>query len=335
MKPEANMLESPLVSVIVPVYNVEAYLRECLDSVIAQTYQNLEIILVNDGSTDSSGRICDEYAVHDSRIKVIAKPNGGLSSARNAGMKSAHGTYIYFMDSDDWIQPETISCCLENVVSSNADFCFFDADSFDESGYNRPQRYHRSHFYQCDDGLTILSQLCMSKEYHSSVYLMLFNAFFLKSNNIFFYEGIVYEDMLFTFQTYALASKVTYINRSFYQRRYRDKSIMTSQITPLKFSSSVKVYEQLLHFCKENDLLTEDVALAYIARSAFNVMNIFSHLPSTGKKECKRLLSDVKCDILKHNAFDDRALHMRCHGFFPWLCYKLYQKSIGRLLKDG
>ena len=96
-------MRTPLISVIIPVYNVEKYLRRCLDSVIAQTYQNLEIICVDDGSIDDSGKICDQYAVRDARIKVIHQENQGLSAARNRGIDAADGEYIAFVDSDDYI----------------------------------------------------------------------------------------------------------------------------------------------------------------------------------------------------------------------------------------
>lgn len=111
-----------LVSVIVPVYNVEQYIKKCLDSIINQTYTNLEIILVDDGSTDQSGEICDEYAAKDDRITVIHKENEGHNSARKMGMKLSHGNYIYFIDSDDWIEPEMLDEMLENLISSNSDF---------------------------------------------------------------------------------------------------------------------------------------------------------------------------------------------------------------------
>ena len=101
-----------LISVIVPVYNVEPYLCRCVDSILAQTYENLEIILVDDGATDRSGAICDEYARKDPRIRVIHKENGGLSSARNAGIDGATGDYLAFVDSDDWIDPETYAYLL-------------------------------------------------------------------------------------------------------------------------------------------------------------------------------------------------------------------------------
>ena len=100
------MEQTPLLSIIVPVYNVAAYLPRCVDSILAQSYKNLEIFLVDDGSADDSGRICDAYAEKDHRIRVIHKENGGLSSARNAALAVASGAYIGFVDSDDWIEPE-------------------------------------------------------------------------------------------------------------------------------------------------------------------------------------------------------------------------------------
>ena len=104
------------ISVIVPVYNVENYLARCVDSILDQSYGNLEIILVNDGSQDASGRICDEYAAKDRRIRVIHKENGGLSSARNAGIDAASGDYVTFVDSDDWIEPQTYAWMLDAMV---------------------------------------------------------------------------------------------------------------------------------------------------------------------------------------------------------------------------
>ena len=111
----------PLVSVAIPVYNVELYLRECLDSICGQTYTNLEIILVDDGSKDSSGSICDEYAAKDSRVICIHKANGGLSSARNYALDRASGAYIMFVDSDDWIDRDTVEYVLRMAISENAD----------------------------------------------------------------------------------------------------------------------------------------------------------------------------------------------------------------------
>lgn len=112
-----------LISIIIPVYNVEKYLSECLDSVITQTYENLEILLIDDGSTDGSGKICDEYAQKDARIKVIHKENGGVSSARNMGLDLAQGEYIAFIDSDDRVKREYIQKLYEKVKIENAEVC--------------------------------------------------------------------------------------------------------------------------------------------------------------------------------------------------------------------
>ena len=111
----------PKISVIVPVYKVEPYLRKCLDSIINQTYRNLQIILVDDGSPDNCGAICDEYASKDSRIEVIHQENGGVSAARNAGLKLAAGDYIGWVDSDDWIEPDMYAYMLENMQKYEAD----------------------------------------------------------------------------------------------------------------------------------------------------------------------------------------------------------------------
>ena len=116
--------EYPLVSVIVPVYKVEPYLRRCIDSIVGQTYRNLEIILVDDGSPDHCGTICDEYALRDSRIKVIHKENDGLSSARNAGLDIANGEYIGFVDSDDHTASQMYERLVVTAIANDADIVF-------------------------------------------------------------------------------------------------------------------------------------------------------------------------------------------------------------------
>lgn len=116
---EKNLLENEKVSIIIPVYKVEAYIRECLDSVIRQTYKNLEIILVDDGSPDQCGQICDEYAQEDSRIQVIHKENAGVSAARNTGIDAATGTYMIFADSDDVLHEQMVELYLRYVDGSS------------------------------------------------------------------------------------------------------------------------------------------------------------------------------------------------------------------------
>lgn len=123
------------VSIIVPIYKVEAYLKKCIDSIIKQTYKNLEIILVDDGSPDNCGKICDEFAIKDTRIKVIHKQNGGLSDARNAGLNIATGDYLYFVDSDDWISSNAIEVLI-SYFESNLDVDIVAGSSVDVHEYN-------------------------------------------------------------------------------------------------------------------------------------------------------------------------------------------------------
>ncbi len=116
-------MKNDLISVIVPVYNVEKYMERCVDSILRQTYTNIEIILVDDGSTDASSRLCDEYAARDGRIKVVHKENGGLSDARDAGLAVAEGDYIGYVDSDDWIEPDMYELMHMDCAENEAQVC--------------------------------------------------------------------------------------------------------------------------------------------------------------------------------------------------------------------
>lgn len=117
----SHSYSSPLVSIVLPVYNVEKYLPICLDSILNQTYQNIELVCVNDGSPDNCGQILEKYAAMDERILVIAQKNQGLSGARNTGMRYAHGEYIMFVDSDDWIEAETCEVAVSAALKYGAD----------------------------------------------------------------------------------------------------------------------------------------------------------------------------------------------------------------------
>ena len=119
-------MNEELISIIVPVYNVEEYLKECIDSIINQTYKRIEIILVDDGSTDKSGKICDDYAKIDKRIKVVHKENGGLSDARNVGISVSSGKYIAFVDSDDWVEKTMYKKCIVYVKSMMLIYAYAD-----------------------------------------------------------------------------------------------------------------------------------------------------------------------------------------------------------------
>lgn len=324
-----------LISVIIPVYNVEQFLHECIDSVLQQSYRLLEVILVNDGSTDRSGHICDDYAAHDSRVKVIHKANGGLSSARNAGMAVATGEHIYFLDSDDWIIPGTIAKLKEKADAESADFVFFDADSFlDPPGKKAiEQRYHRKQEYKPNDGISMLTELCANGEYHSSAPLLFIRNDFLKKHRFSFPEGIIYEDMVFTYMLYCLAEKVSYLQEALYQRRYRAASIMTSPKTIRNFFSARTVYSLVRDFTEQHGFFQCQVAKDYVARCAANALNIYRSLDKNEQKKCQDDYKELKNDIRNNNAFSNTSLLMKTYGDIPWFLYKVYEKSLRNIFR--
>jgi len=140
------MEQEPLVSIIIPVYKVEKFLDECVKSVVAQTYRNLEILLVDDGSPDDCPAMCDAWATRDPRVRVIHKPNGGLSDARNAGIDGATGSYIYFADSDDTVAPTLVEDCLNAMREYDADLVMFQFDTISENNKPLLSNYRHNDF---------------------------------------------------------------------------------------------------------------------------------------------------------------------------------------------
>lgn len=237
------------VSVVIPVYNVELYLREALDSVINQTLKEIEIIVVNDGSIDSSLEIIKEYESTDNRIIVINQENQGLSGARNSGLRIARGEYIYFMDSDDYISLDALEICYITSSKNDLDFVFFDAQSFtnDDIDISR-HNYDRSGIVSekiIFSGAQILKQFLDNKKYRSSVCLDFIKLDYLKKINLEFYPKIIHEDELFTFILFLFAEKTSYINRKFFQRRVRVNSIMTSGKSEKNVSGYFTVAKEL------------------------------------------------------------------------------------------
>ena len=328
------MENQALISVIIPVYNVEEYLRECVDSVINQTYKNLEIILVDDGSTDSSGIICDEYTETDKRITVIHQKNSGLSAARNKGFESSIGKYVYFLDSDDYIDKNSVETLISIAEKDKSDIVFFDAVSFaDMNDFTVKQNYIRKNKYNSDNGYNVFSKLIQNKEYHSAVPLIFLRKDFLSDCKIKFIPDILYEDMVFTYQVFCKASVVSQCDKALYHRRYRKNSIMTSSKTKRHFSSRLDVFHHNAEFTKNLAQSNASAAYEYVSRCAFNVFNVFEKLNKFDKKSCENELKIFKKDILEKNAFGNTALKMRCYGKAFWFIYKVFDKTLGRLLK--
>lgn len=314
-----------LISVIVPVYNVEKYLWECIDSVLKQTYTNFEVILVDDGSKDSSKYICEEYAVKDARIKVMAKENGGASSARNLGLTVAKGEYIYFLDSDDWIVEDALEKLLKICESSHAEVVFFDAYSVDEeTGKVTTSHYSHKKNYQINQGYRLMEELISNKDFHVAPWLFFIRKDLLDRKRLKFEEGIIYEDMIFTYKLFCESQRAVHLPEYLYYRRYRENSVMTSRIKKKNFDSAIKVYYEVHDYWKK--LPDDRKSERHVVRCAYNGLNVFERLSSSDKKVCRDKYKRLKKDILNINAYDDRALKARCYSKLFWIGYKVLGK---------
>ena len=209
------------ISIIVPVYNMEVYLNRCVDSILAQTYKNIEVILVDDGSKDSSPEICDQYASQDSRVKVIHKVNGGLSSARNAGLDVASGDYIGFVDSDDYISPEMYSLLATRLDECDADIANAKYVRVDEYGNTTPSKVtHTSDEDIC--AVQFVRELMLHTG-DVSVCTKLFRAELFHSAR--FPEGKLNEDLLFMIDVFSNVNKVSFVDHIGYFYFTRSESI--------------------------------------------------------------------------------------------------------------
>ena len=328
------MENQALISVIIPVYNVEEYLHECIDSVLNQTYQNFEIILVDDGSTDSSGTICDEYVDKDDRVSVVHQKNTGPSKTRNIGLENATGKYIYFLDSDDYIEKNTLELLINTAESNDADLVFFDALSFADDGSEVKQGYFVNGTYEPKSGYEMLTELHNNKDYHCAIYLLFLKHQLLIDNKILFLESAYCsEDMLFTYQTYCSAKKAVQCKNTLYHRRYRSGSIVTSKKSQRHFRSCHDVYEEIRDFSQKIGKTGDYMATEYTVRCAFNALDTYKKISKADQKLCRNEYKVLKKDILSYSAFGNTALKMRCYGKAFWLIYKVFEKTVGRLLK--
>lgn len=215
-------MQNELISIIVPVYNVMEYLEECVQSICAQTYRNIEIILVDDGSTDNSGKKCDELAKADSRIRVIHKKNGGLSDARNRGIEEARGQFVGFVDSDDWIEPDMYHLLYTNCIINSSDIsvCGYYRDYLDKSikGNNKKEGT-----FLRDEALSLLLEgvyiqdHAVTKLYRKELW-----------QNVRFPIDKIYEDIRTTYRVFLNSHNVTVIDKPLYHYRQRAGSIVRS-----------------------------------------------------------------------------------------------------------
>lgn len=280
----------PLISIIVPVYKVEKYLKECIESILAQTYKELEIILVNDGSPDNCGKICDFYANMDNRIRVIHKENGGLSSARNAGIDICNGEYISFIDSDDFVSPYFIEIFYKGVELNDSDIVSYTWPlNFIDGLENNINFTNNENVYKISeiDPLEAIHQLLYQKIPNGAQH-RLYKREILEG--IRFPLGYLFEDVATVYKTFIKAKKMTLIKADVYAYRIRENSIVRMKFSNAKMISipiSIKLFEEI---CDYNPKLKKAAA----SRSFAINYQVFLQVPHDNKEKKKQLWNEMK-----------------------------------------
>lgn len=323
------------VSVIVAVYNIRKYLNRCIRSIVSQSYKNLDIILVDDGSTDGSSKICDEWARKDKRISVIHKKNGGLSDARNEGLKKAKGKYICFIDGDDYIEQELIDLTYNSVLDNNADIVIYSNYSVNNKGKIRKQLVSNRKLYSGTEIMNILFKKCIGTlpknksdyEIGFSPWGRLYRRKLLVNNGIFFKSErtLIYEDLMFLLDLMPVVKRAVILNRPLYDY-CENMDSLTRKADSTRYSRLKKQYFYLkndsdynkeIFTDPETNLRFKRTVLGYI-RNAISRLDNKSYYSSL-KEICNDELSR---EILKNYPIKELPIKQRLFAYS--LKYKLY-----------
>ena len=250
---QQNIHKMIKVSVILPIYNVAPYLDETFDSIAHQTLKEIEIIAVNDGSTDNSKEFIKKWQQQDPRIISLSQENLGQSAARNLALRHAKGQYIYMMDSDDKLTvPEALQTCYDYAERNKADFIFFDGESFSEKGVSRISRNtKRTHLIdenKAYDGEYLLNLLLDTQTHNCVVWLLFIRKEFLDQIDLRFYDGIIHEDELFTTILTLSSNNIFCLKRNLVGHRLRQASTMTTSFSKRNLHCYLTVADELLKF---------------------------------------------------------------------------------------
>lgn len=315
-----------MISIIIPAYNIQDYIGKCLDSVLNQTYKKLEIIVVDDGSKDQTLRIINEYAEKDSRIRVISKANGGVTSARFCGIEAAKGEYIGFVDGDDYVEPMMYECLMKNAEESGADISHCGYQMVFLNG--RVDYYYNTNKKVLQDKQTGLRDLLqgqfvepglVNKLYKKSLFEKLIQ------NELMDFSIKINEDLLMNYYLFKEANKATYEDICFYRYVLRRNSAATSKINENKLRDPAKVLEIILQDVKYNDellgiawerLLRQYISLATMTEDKEN------EVITLCKREAQEKLKTKISNIPKQAAISKKVLYMAKVAVY---CPKLYE----------
>lgn len=258
---------NPKISIIVPIYKVEPYIHKCIDSILNQTFKDFELILIDDGSLDNCGKICDEYAQKDKRIVVIHKENGGLSSARNAGLDIARGNYIGFIDSDDYIDNDMYEILYNICEESKCDIASCSSIIY----YPNKTVINGGHDLIIHSRDKALKTMLEGVLYDEVVWVKLFKKSVI--GDIRFPEGRIYEDTSFTYKVIHNSKKIACIGKAKYHYIKHEGSIMSNAIKNIRLDAII-AYQEMYEFMKEKHPEVCNLVLLKLANSSMSIMNL-------------------------------------------------------------
>ena len=293
------MQQDILVSVIVPVYNVEEYLARCVDSILSQTHWNLEVILVDDGAKDSSGAICDSYAQRDSRVKVVHKENGGLSSARNAGIDIARGEYLEFVDSDDWLEPDAVESMLHQAVVHQVELVL--GGRWDVSARTGEKKLGLCPSHQeIISGTEMVRRIFRWENCDSSACDKLFHKRLFRE--IRFPHGKVVEDVPVMYKIVLDAGRVALLDKPVYNYFHRSGSISYTTLSEKNFHFSEHT-SVIYPYIQDNYPELRQEARYLKVRSLVYAVQSVDLAPRKDRKEFAKRCRAERMELLRHIGF--------------------------------
>ena len=315
------MNQIPLITIIVPVYNNEKYLRKCLSSLCDQTYKNIEILIVDDGSNDSSGAISDEFAEKDPRVVVIHKENGGVAMARNVALRKAKGDYFMFVDSDDWVEPDFCESALSQLLENNVRLLVFGHKGV----YEKPGKEPVTKIFTVKNPIRLAASQAMRYVLGgNTVYNYMCNKIYDRKlfDGIEFPVGRVFEDNDVTYRVVHRAGDIFISDRVLYYYRRQETSISYLWNKPKNIKDRFQIWRKRLEFLKVHypeHVNLQIVRLAYEGLSAYTFCKGNEY--EDFRKEVKDFLKDNKECVLQNNKSIFFLLNYYCRRLLP-ACFK-------------
>ena len=310
------------ISVIIPVFNGEKYLNECLDSVVNQSFKDIEIICVNDGSTDASLKILKQYSNKDKRIKIISQENKGLGASRNIGLKKSCGKYIYFIDCDDYIDLKTLEKLYNNITSNDSDVVLFKYNTFkDNKVCKKNVQFKINQIFGDTDYSNFTFTYCdVKKHVLNSAYSACLKLYKRELLDFYFTEGVLFEDILFHVKVMLKASKISFLNESLYYYRFNTDSIINTAHNAFDILGVIGDVEA---FLIDNNYY-EEFKNEFIK---FKIAQSILYIPSGGDE----YFNLVKCELMKIDINNNaKSLVLESKNYSDYML-KYYENELSKL----